>query len=143
MAGGSYAMRLDEAIATSEVRDGVLPAPAIVQPHLDYPERRVFRVGRKLFVFDIRATTLDSRLDPAGEIRQLPVSSLPPAIVDGVIALTGRVRCDFCAIDLKSDAGTGDLLFLELNNGPMFAGYDRAAGGDMAREMLRVLMAPG
>ncbi|RYE76814.1 MAG: hypothetical protein EOP19_23870 [Hyphomicrobiales bacterium] len=140
VAGGSYAMRLADALDGSPARYGVLAAPAIVQPLLAYPERRVYRVGRRLFAFDILAATLDARLDAAGEVRAIAIDQVPQPVIDGILALTDRVRCDFCAIDFKTDPRTGDLVFLELNNGPMFVGYDRAAGGEMAREMVRVLM---
>jgi len=139
--GGSYAMSLSEALAGSDIRDGRLAAPAIVQPRLVYPERRVYRVGDRLFVFDIAAETLDSRLDPGCTVQPLREDALPPALMQSLLNLTDAVAADFCAIYLKTDPRSGELVFLELNNSPMFVGYDRTTGGRMAEAMVNALLA--
>ena len=141
VAGGSYVMTLAEALAGSDWADGNAPAPAIVQPHLSYPERRIYRIGDTFFAFDIRAATVDSRLDRNGEIVPMELEALPAKTLKAIRKLTDAVRCDFCAIDMKTDPESGELLFLELNNGPMFAGYDRTCNGAMAEAMVRYLVA--
>jgi hypothetical protein len=141
VAGGSYVMPLVDAMAQARWSPaGTSPAPAIIQPMLIYPERRIYRVGGELFAFDIASRTLDSRLDSGCTITALPIAELPAAITASIRRLTDELRCDFCAIDMKTDPETGDLVFLELNNGPMFMGYDRAAGGTMAEAMVRYLV---
>ncbi len=141
VAGGSYVMALGDALAATSFDGDRSPSPAIVQPRLSYPERRIYRVGPEFFAFDIRAETIDSRLDSKGSIAPLPLEELPPGVVEALRALTDHVSCDFCAIDMKTDPATGDLAFLELNNGPMFMGYDQTCGGVMAEAMVRYLMA--
>lgn len=138
--GGSYAMPLDEALTRSESRLERLAAPAIVQRRLSYPEHRIYRVGEKVFAFNIEAETVDSRLDPHCRVTCLDTGSLPQHLMASIRRLTDAVRADFCAMDFKSDPETGELLFLELNNHPMFVGYDQAAGGLMARAMLSWLL---
>lgn len=141
VAGGSYVMTLAEALAGSDWSDGNAPAPAIVQPQLSYPERRIYRIGHSWFAFDIRAATVDSRLDRSGELVPMELDVLPQKTLKALRRLTEAVRCDFCAIDMKTDPASGELLFLELNNGPMFAGYDRTCNGAMAEAMVRYLVA--
>ena len=107
---------------------------------LDYPERRIYRAGQQLFAFDIGAST-PTRVSIAA-FASPPSRSLTDGIVDG-IPPDDAVRCDFCAIDMKTDPATGGLVFLELNNGPMFMGYDGPTGGAMAEAMARYLMSRG
>jgi len=141
VAGGSYIMGLAEAAHATDWQDGAAPSPAIVQPQLAYPERRIYRVGARFFVCDIASATLDSRLDRNMRITALPLASLPADVLDGLQRLTDQLRCDFCAVDMKTDPTTGELVFLELNNGPMLMAYDQAAGGEMSAELLRYLVA--
>lgn len=143
VAGGSYAMPLPQAVAETLWEAELSPSPAIVQPMLAYPERRIYQVGPEVFAFDIASATLDSRLDPNIRITAFDAATLPREILDALRDLTDRLRCDFCAVDMKSDPETGELVFLELNNGPMFKAYDKAAGGTMAEAMVRYLIAGG
>ncbi len=143
VAGGSYVMGLPDAAATGHWTNDVAQSPAIIQPQLVYPERRIYRIGSDWFAFDIQATTIDSRLDRGGEIVPLALGGLPDGVIERLGRLTDRLRCDFCAVDMKTDPATGELLFLELNNGPMFVGYDRAAGGTLSAAMVRYLVAGG
>jgi hypothetical protein len=143
VAGGSYVMGLDEALQSTQFERDLSPSPAIVQPRLAYPERRIYRIGNECFAFDIRAATIDSRLDAQGGIAPFPIDQLPRTVVEGLSRLTDELRCDFCAIDMKTDPATGELVFLELNNGPMFMGYDQTCGGAMAEAMVRYLVAGG
>ncbi|MEO6015480.1 MAG: hypothetical protein ABIQ30_18080 [Devosia sp.] len=139
--GGSHAMELGEAVAMAVWEADTAPSPAIIQPKLDYPERRIYRIGSQFFAFDIAAKTLDSRLDRSLGLAAIPLAILGDSVVDGLKRLTDTVRCDFCAIDMKTDPATGSLVFLELNNSPMFMGYDRPTGGAMAEAMVHYLMA--
>lgn len=144
VAGGSYVVGMDDALAgTVWEAGGLAPHPAIVQPRLVYPERRIYRVGTRFFVLDIASQTLDSRLDPQMAITHVPNDELPAGMLAAIRTLTDRIRCDFCAIDTKTDPTTGELVFLELNNGPMFMAYDRATQGAMSEEMLRYLVSEG
>lgn len=143
VAGGSYVMALGEAIDGALWVGETSPSPAILQPRLVYPERRIYRVGDDFFAFDIRSSTLDSRRDTAGSIVPFELDDLPPGVIEALRRLTDRLRCDFCAVDMKTDPANGELLFLELNNGPMFMGYDRTRSGTMGEAMVRYLMAGG
>lgn len=139
VAGGSYVMELGPALTQTSWAVGASPAPAIVQSRLAYPERRVYRIGKSYFAFDIGSRTTDSRLD--GNCVITPVDDVDGATMEGIARLTDRIHCDFCAIDLKTDPQTGGLAFLELNNSPMFVGYDRTCDGAMAEAMARYLAA--
>ncbi|WP_417308494.1 hypothetical protein [Devosia sp.] len=143
VAGGSYVVDAPQAIAGTDWLDGTAPHPAIVQPKLAYPERRIYRAGPAFFVFDIASETLDSRLDPKMRITELPATTLPAGLLDRLREMTDDLCCDFCAIDMKTDPLGGDLVFLELNTGPMLRAYDEVAGGRMGEALLRYLMAGG
>lgn len=139
VAGGSYVIDAAQAAESAKWINGAAAMPAVVQPRLSYPARRIYRVGGSYFAFDIGASTLDSRLDPSCRISPVILDDLPVETLDGIVRLTDRVRCDFCAIDMKTDPNSGQLVFLELNNGPMFMGYDRTSNGAMAEAMARYL----
>ena len=143
VAGGSYVVSLDEAIGGTKWESGRAPSPAIVQPMLAYPERRIYRVGAQFFVFDIASRTLDSRLDGDMQITSMGTETLDPAVLGGLVTLTDEIGCDFCAVDMKTDPGSGALLFLELNSSPMFLAYDKAGGGAMSEAMVRYLIGRG
>lgn len=140
VSGGTYCVSLSEAIREAEWVDGAGACPAIIQEKLKYPEFRVYRVGARFFAFNIHSETLDSRLDKTGEIVPISIKSFPPEILGSLEKLTDELGCDFCAIDLKTNPHTNQLVFLELNNGPMFVGYDKTLNGAMAREILAYLL---
>lgn len=105
-----------------------------------YPEFRVYRIGESYFACNINSETLDSRVDRQGSIIYLDIDTFPQDVLSKIKDLTTHIGCDFCAIDIKTDPETKELVFLELNNGPMFMGYDKTSGGTMAAEMVRYLI---
>jgi glutathione synthase/RimK-type ligase-like ATP-grasp enzyme len=144
--GGSYCRPVDALVGDDSAwPDGRAPAPAIVQDRLTYPEVRVFLVGGTPFVFETTARTLDFRSDRASVTTHAPPSRVPPALMARLQALARDLRLDFCAFDLKTRAGgstgpLGDLVFLEVNSGPMFSAFDALAGGALAQAMVRWLV---
>jgi hypothetical protein len=66
---------------------------------------------------------------------------LPIAVVERLGACAAAVRADFCAFDLKTDPHTGSPCFLAMNSAPMFAAFDRCAGGALTSAMLDYLVA--
>ena len=54
-------------------------------------------------------------------------------------ALTNAKSLDFAAADFKAEPASGRLLFLEINNGPMFVAFDRAAGGELSAAIVCAL----
>lgn len=144
-AGGSYCISLDDALEQTQWEEGadkkeVGACPAFVQEKLRYPEFRVHRIGEKYFAYNINSETLDSRIDRDGSIIYLDIKTFPQDVLDKIKNLTTDIGCDFCAIDIKTDPDIKELVFLELNNGPMFMGYDKTSGGQMATEMVKYLV---
>jgi glutathione synthase/RimK-type ligase-like ATP-grasp enzyme len=144
-AGGSYCISLDDALEQTvweegEEQEKVGACPAIMQEKLRYPEFRVYRIGESYFAYNINSETLDSRVDRQGSIIYLDIDTFPQDVLSNIKDLTTDIGCDFCAIDIKTDPDTKELVFLELNNGPMFMGYDKTSGGKMAAEMVRYLI---
>jgi hypothetical protein len=46
---------------------------------------------------------------------------------------------NFSALDFKTCQRTGRLKFLEINTGPMFVAFDKAANGELADGMIHAL----
>jgi glutathione synthase/RimK-type ligase-like ATP-grasp enzyme len=131
VAGGELTLDLDEAVRRAGETE-VLPSPAIVQERLEYPERRVFVVGRRTFAFELRSPHLDHRASP--DVDLIYVGEAPTAVRAPLLALASRLRLDFAAADFKSRP-SGEVVFLEINSGPMFSRFDDAAGGAVSTAM--------
>ncbi|MEZ4449227.1 MAG: hypothetical protein R3B09_07080 [Nannocystaceae bacterium] len=146
VAGGGPCRRVADLLPVTLTRLGRAAAPAIVQPELVPPERRLFGVRRDLtrpgqgpidaFAFEVVSSALDYREDRGAQV--LPRDP-EPALVAGLHRLMDRMGLDFVAADFKADPASGRLLFLEINNGPMFAGFDRAADGAITTAMVAAL----
>lgn len=136
--GGAHTRRLAEVLATTPSRDGVLAAPAIVQEELVPPEVRVFRVGGRYFAFDVASPDLDYRENQ--NVRLDYLETVPQGLEAGLERLCDVLGLDFAAADFKSCPRTGDLIFLEVNTSPMFAAFDRAAGGRLTDAMASWLL---
>jgi glutathione synthase/RimK-type ligase-like ATP-grasp enzyme len=125
--GGGHCQRLHEALAGLESRNGAVAAPAIVQPELVQPEVRVFGVGGRFLAFSVQSEDLDYRVRQSARVE--PLAEVPEGLAEGLERLMEGMGLDFGAADFKTCPDTGRLLFLEINNGPMFAAFDQAAGG--------------
>ena len=146
VAGGGYCERLDDLLEETGVIDGVAAAPAIIQPELVPPELRVYGVRHDLarsgagpasfFAFEVIADDLDYRRDRAATIEPRPV---PDGLAAGVLRVMDALGLDFAAADFKADPATGRPLFLEINSGPMFVAFDRAAEGALCDALARAL----
>jgi len=139
--GGGYCQPLPELLASTERRDGLAAAPAIVQERLVAPEVRVFGIGGRFIPFQVRSEALDYRAASDTRVEPLPVSRLDPALLASLGALMAALDMEFAAADFKTSPVTGELVFLEINSSPMFAGFDRAAGGTVTGAMLDWLAA--
>jgi hypothetical protein len=107
--------------------------PWVIQEQLDYPELRIFRVGPWLFAFEINAQTIDSRIDDTQSLKHVDV---PDYLKDPMMKLTDHLQVDFAAADFKSCSKTGKFVFLEINNGATFSGYDAVAEGRVSDAMV-------
>jgi hypothetical protein len=137
--GGEYTQRLHTVIPITEKRRGVAAAPAIVQDELTAPDIRVFGVGARQFVFRIDSAQLDYREDVHSKIEL--EKRAPPLVLERLRRLASTLQLDFYAADFKTCARTREIMFLEINNAPMFAAFDRVANGDLCGAMLRTLTA--
>ena len=124
--GGEYTRPLSDARTDEAWRRRCAEAPALVQRRLVGPELRIYRVGDRWFAFHLRSRALDYRADPGVEVAAAPA---PDALTAPLGRLMDRLGLDFGAADFKTCPETGRPLFLEVNSAPMFAAFDRVAGG--------------
>ena len=136
--GGDYCYSLAEALAKTDLRNGVAAVPAIVQKRLTAPEIRIYVIGSSAFAFEVRSVSLDYRVNQDAELILLPEVPQELAMLR---KLMSRLGMDFGAADFKTDPDTGQLVFLELNTGPMFARFDQVSGGQICAAIIHELTA--
>jgi hypothetical protein len=136
--GGDYCYPLAEALAKTDLRNGLAATPAIVQKRLAPPEIRIYVIGQSAFAFEVRSSSLDYRVNQDAELHLLPEV---PQELSLLRKLMSRLGMDFGAADFKTDADTGQLIFLELNTSPMFARFDQVSGGQISDAIIHELTA--
>lgn len=110
---------------TLEPDASIQPYPHIIQEKLNYPELRLFRIGKEWFAFRVNSPDLDYRISKDVTIE--PVQP-PDDIVPGMEKLIANLKMDYAAADFKTCPKTGKFKFLEINSMPMFPGYDDMCG---------------
>jgi hypothetical protein len=129
--GGAYTRELADVLAVAPRKGQSLASPAIIQQRLIPPEIRVYGIGGRFLAFKLVADALDYRSTTDCQVLPLEAEELPRGLFEGLGALMARLDMDFGAADFKACAETGKLLFLEINNGPMFAAFDAACSGKL------------
>jgi hypothetical protein len=139
--GGGYCSAVASIDVENLQRDGALPLPAFVQERLDYPEYRVYRIGKGVMVFRVDSQQIDYRIDPASAMVPVALEATPVARQwPLLLRMSDILGLDFCAFDLKMRRASGELCFMEVNSGPMFAAHDYASGGALGRMLLGELL---
>src|SRR6185436_2559443 len=134
---GEYCQELKDVLKGTKAKDGIAAAPGIVQARLVPPEVRVYQIGDLMFAFTIAANALDYRTTSDCRIDRM--SKIPRAIQKGLARLSREMGLTFLAADFKTCPRTGELLFLEVNSGPMFSAFDYACGGCLTKAIARFL----
>lgn len=135
--GGGYCEPLAEVLERTPVKDGRMAAPAIVQQRLVPPEVRVYAIGDRYFAFNVISPELDYR---STQNCRVEPTKTPIKLTGPYAALLALLGLDFAAADFKTCPETGQLLFLEVNNGPMFAAFDLATNGELCNAMIQTLV---
>ena len=130
--GGDYARELAAVLEIAPQKDGSLAAPSIAQERLVPPGDPGLRHRRP--VLRLPAHRRRARLPLHRRLQggALPLGDLEPGIVERLGALMTRLDLDYGAADFKADPQTGRLRFLEINNGPMFSGFDATCAGQLS-----------
>jgi hypothetical protein len=136
--GGDYCYSLAEALGKTNLRNGMAATPAIVQKRLVAPEIRIYVIGKSSFAFEVRSNSLDYRVNQDADLILLPEV---PREVCLLRKLMSRLGMDFGAADFKTDPDTGQLVFLELNTGPMFGRFNQVSGGQLCAAIIHELTA--
>jgi len=140
--GGDYTRELAEIMQTAQQKEGSLAAPSIVQEQLVPPEIRVYWIAGRTYAFQLVADALDYRTTSDCKVIPLDDDAIPQKHLQALGRLMERLQMDFGAADFKACAQTGNLRFLELNNGPMFAAFDAACEGKLTLAMAEFLSTP-
>lgn len=120
VAGGEYTRLL------GDMEHGPsLPYPHFVQPRLQRPEMRFYRIGARIIAFRLNSPAIDYRSTRDVEIT---AADVPASIGGNLLRLCDRLALDFAAADFMEDQN-GGLQFLEINSQPMFTAFDRAVDG--------------
>jgi len=104
--------------------------PVILQQRINGLNKRLFVIGRDIFVFGLASKYLDYRDDPNPS---LFVSEIDRVIVQQVRKLMGKINLTFCAADFIDDGNK--TWFLEINSNPMFAAFNDVVAGDIAESL--------
>ena len=135
--GGGYCEPLIDVLERTQVKDGRVASPAIVQQRLVQPEVRIYSVGGKYFSFNVVSPELDYRIT---QNCRLEFAGTPSSeLTDPLGALLAKLNLDFAAADFKTCPEKGHLLFLEVNTGPMFSAFDHASDGKLCEAMIDAL----
>lgn len=134
--GGAYCEPLDEVLERTVVKDGRVAAPAIVQQRLVPPEVRIYAVRERYFAFNVVSPELDYR---STQNCRVEATDVPMELIECFGALLAKLGLDFAAADFKTCPDTGQLVFLEVNTGPMFAAFDHVTNGELCHTMLDAL----
>ena len=135
--GGGDLCRPLERAAIDKLQTSHLQRPYIIQERLEQPEMRIFRVGTRLFGFNVTSKALDYRAE--GSNVAVSPCEVPEALAEPLMRLTDRIGLSYTAADFKTCPETGDLKFLETNSNPMFAAFDTASEGALCDGMLDYL----
>ncbi|MEM7479913.1 MAG: hypothetical protein AAF481_01955 [Acidobacteriota bacterium] len=133
--GGDFTRPLEDVLPAASHRDGALASPSIIQQRLVPPEVRVYGIAGGFFAFHLQADALDYRSTADCKVLPVGLDTLPDSLLERLGALMERLGLNFGAADFKADADSGELLFLEINNGPMFAAFDAAGEGCLTGAM--------
>jgi len=136
VAGGTYCVEAKDAVSDADWENNQAPLPVFLQEKLSYPEYRIFRMGDHFVSFEIHSKHLDYRVNHDNKIRYVENHVVGEGLLDRLRKMSDSLNIDFFACDFKSHPQTGELVFLELNSGPMFAAYDAAANGLLVHKMV-------
>lgn len=103
------------------------------QQKLIYPELRIFVVGKERLGFEIHSNEVDYRY---AKERTIVPTAVPESLIKPLEKLCNSIGLDWAAADFKTDPATGTYMFLEINDQPMFAGFDACANGQIANAIL-------
>jgi len=131
--GGKYTITLADYLTDETLKRGKNNPLFYLQNRLIQPEMRIFGIGEQFFAFSIQSTLLDYRIDEKVQVAQVPV---PKHLSSKLQALMKHLQLDFGAADFKACPKTNQLIFLEINSGPMFAKFNQVSNGAICNAMI-------
>jgi hypothetical protein len=138
--GGGFTQLLGDLLADTPRRDGRSAAPAFVQRRMVTPEVRIYGVGGRFIPFAVISEQLDYRADEATRVELLPLESVDAGVVAALARLMERLSMEYGAADFRTHPDTGELVFLEINSGPMFVGFDAVSNNAVSDAILDYLI---
>jgi glutathione synthase/RimK-type ligase-like ATP-grasp enzyme len=138
-AGGDHTGLLADLVTALPGRGPVALYPRFVQPRLNRPELRVYRIGNVLLGYSLTSPDLDYRMHQRVKLKPARV---PKSVARPLVALCDGLELDFAAADFMRDPKSGEFVFLEVNSQPMFAAFDKVSGGKLCDAIIDHLSAP-
>jgi hypothetical protein len=138
--GGGFAQPVPDLLRATARREGKAAAPAFVQQRLVAPEVRIYGVGRRFIPYRVISDQLDYRADDDTRVEPFPLEQVDAGLLAALGRLMERMGLDYGAADFKAHPDTGELVFLEVNSGPMFAGFDAVSANAVSDAILDFLV---
>jgi hypothetical protein len=138
--GGGYTKLLADLLADTPRKDGRSAAPAFVQRRMVVPEVRIYGVGGRFIPFHVISDQLDYRADENSRVELMPLESVDPGTIAALARLMERLQMEYGAADFRTHPDTGELVFLEINSGPMFVGFDAVSNNAVSDAILDYLI---
>ena len=120
----------------------ILPNPAFIQERLSYPEYRAFFVSDQHLWYKLISDNIDNRTDDDLHIEYIDPDKLTDNqhnLNELINKLSNKQSLTYGAVDFKTDPINGELVFLEINDNPMFSGFDVRSCGVIVNYMLDFL----
>lgn len=134
ISGGKYTVVLNEYSSTTTITKKNHECVSFIQNKLIQPEMRIFGIGNSFFGFWIKSNLLDYRVDKTTQI--IPCDA-PKHLSNKLLTLMKKLKLNFAAADFKTCPVTKQLVFLEINSGPMFGRFDYESSGKLSSAMIQ------
>lgn len=135
--GGAETEVVQEKFMTDEHLDRVFSAsPVTLQEYIHGTNIRTYVIGDHIISAEIKSDAIDFRSDTEHEIK--PVNT-PAFLQDQAQRICQKLHLRWTAIDWRLDQH-GDFYFLEANPSPMFIGFSKKYGLDLAKILVQEML---
>ena len=133
--GGSHTL------AVESITEALSNGPVFLQERLLDYDMRIYAIGDTVVAFYMQSPSVDYReLQDAVVVHIEDISVYEPYI-EPLRQLAGRLKLDYCCVDLKKNKEDETYSFLEINTLPMHAAFDAKCGMALSQAIRDLLYA--